>query len=458
MDFSKVDAYIQANLDRYVQELSVLCAQPSISARSEGLDDCAHLVADILRRHGCQVRLIPTPGALAVVGRLEGQSRRTLLCYNHYDVQPPEPLELWTNPPFEPTVRDGALYARGAEDDKGELIARLAAVDALRAANDGELPCSVTFVVEGQEEIGSPHMAEFVRQNLHTLAAQATLWEGGGIGPQGNPGAVLGLRGILAISLSVRTMSRDAHSGAAHYLPNAAWRLLRALAALKDEQEHILIPGFYEHVKPPSALDLALCAAQPDRSDWIRQEFGVDKFVGSLQDDELEKAVFNPTCNIQGITTGYQGAGMKTVIPAEASAKLDFRLVPDQNPEDIFAKLRAHLDAQGFNDVELIWNGAMWPYKASADHPLIRLTQQTAEQIYEKPYEMTPLAGGSSPAYAFALPLGNIPVLFAGTGYANNNAHAPDEHIRLGDFVNGARHIARILEGFSRVELPENSE
>ena len=448
----KIDSFLTEHQSRFIQELSELCAQPSVSARKEGVHECGALVAKILERHHLAVQSIPTPDSPVIVGRASGDSPRTLLLYNHYDVQPPEPLELWTTPPYQPTLRDGALYARGAEDDKGELIARLAALEAVRYAHGGNLPCGVTFVVEGQEEIGSPYMADFVQNHLDLLKSQATIWEGGGISVEGNPGSVLGLRGVLSVEIVVQTMSQDAHSGIAHALPSAAWRLVRVLACIKDEYEHILIPGFYEHALPPTDYDLELINASPDMEAWFKEHFGVRQFVNDLHGKDLEKAVFNPTCNIQGITTGYQGAGMKTVIPARASTKVDFRLVPDQDPKDIFAKLRRHLDQSGFEDVSLTWLGAMWPFKAPADNPFVKLTARTAEAVYGKPFEMFPLVGGSSPVYAFAKPLGNIPVVMAGTGYAQNNAHAPDEHIRLVDFQNGARHIARILDGFA--DLP----
>ena len=444
-----IDTFLTNNQSKFIQELTELCAQPSVSARKEGVQECAALVASILARHHLDVQLIPTGGSPVVVGRASGGSPQTLLLYNHYDVQPPEPLDLWTTPPYQPTVREGALYARGAEDDKGEFIARLAALEAVRFAHDGKLPCGVTFVVEGEEEIGSPHMAEFVHGHLDLLKSQATIWEGGGISVEGNPGSVLGLRGVLSVEIAVKTMSQDAHSGSAHALPSAAWRLIRVLTSIKDEHEHILVPGFYEHAKPPTDDDLALIDARPDMETWLKETFGVSQFVNDLHGRNLDKAVFNPTCNIQGIVTGYQGQGMKTVIPARAVAKVDFRLVPDQDPKDIFAKLRHYLDQSGFADVSLTWLGAMWPFKAPADNPFVQLTAKTAEAVYGKPYEMMPLVGGSSPVYAFAKPLGNIPVVMAGTGYPNNNAHAPDEHIRLEDFHNGARHIARILDGFA---------
>ena len=446
-----IDTFLEKHLDKYIQETAKLCAQPSVSARKEGTLECAELVAHTLHHHGFEVHKFETPGNPIIVGRAKGKSERTLMFYNHYDVQPPEPLDLWITPPFHPTLRDGALYARGAKDDKGEFVARLAAVDAVRETHHGTLPCGVTFVVEGEEEISSPHIAQFVRDHTDLLKCHGAIWEEGGVNQEGQPGTNLGRRGILYVELAVETLSRDAHSGAAHYLPNAAWRLLRALASLKDEDERILIHGFYDNVVPPSPIDIQMMEAQIDPEEWARENFGVREFVSGLRGKQLYHAVFNPTCNIAGITAGYQGEGSKTVIPARASAKIDFRLVPKQNPEDIFAKLRVHLDKQGFPDVEVAKIGAMWPYKAHADDPLVRLTARTGEEVYQKPYQLDAMGGGSSPVYAFAEPLGGIPVVNAGVGYTGNRTHSPNEHVRLVDFLNASRHIARILNEFAKL-------
>jgi acetylornithine deacetylase/succinyl-diaminopimelate desuccinylase-like protein len=449
----QIDAYLEGHLNDYIAETARLCAQPSVSAKGEGMAECARMVADILEAHGFVVQQFETAGNPIVVGRARGRSERTMLFYNHYDVQPPEPLELWTSPPFEPEVRDGALYARGSKDDKGEFMARVAAVDAVRAAHGGELPCGVTFVVEGEEEISSPHIAEFVREHIDLLKSHGSIWEEGGINEEGRPGNTLGRRGILAVELEAHTMRRDAHSGGAHLLPNAAWRLLRALSTLKDTSERVLIPGFYDGALPPSALDEELFDAAPSDEEASRDEFGIGElgerqFVRGATGDLYKRSIFEPTCNIAGIWSGYQGRGMKTVIPSVATAKVDFRLVPNQDPQEIFGKLRKHLDEQGFSDIKLTWLGAMWPSKGEADDPLVRLTARTGEEVYGKPAVLIPLTGGSSPVYAFARPLG-ITVVSPGVGYPGSRTHAPDEHVRLKDFLNGARHIGRILEGFA---------
>lgn len=450
---NQLDEFLQKNLNSYIEETVQLCAQPSISARKEGTLECAELVSRILERHGLQVQKFETPGNPIIVGRAMGASERTLLFYNHYDVQPPEPFNLWTTPPFEPTVRDGALYARGAMDDKGQFIARLAALDAVRHAHGGNLPCTVMFIVEGEEEIGSPHINQFVRDHTDLLSCQAAIWEEGGTDPEGYPTTTLGCRGILYVELASETLKMDAHSGGAHYLPNAGWRLVQALMSLKTRDGRISISGFYDKALPPSAQDVALLDALPNMEDWVRENFGVKEFVGGLAGNEFKRAVFNPTCNIAGLTAGHQGEGMKTVIPARATAKVDFRLVPNQDPDDIFSKLRDHLDQEGFTDVSVTRLGAMWPYKASVDDPFIQSAAHSAEAVYGRSYRIAPLAGGSSPIYAFAVPLGNIPVISAGVGNSNNRAHSPDEYVQLDDFLNGARHIAHILSDFAT--LPE---
>jgi acetylornithine deacetylase/succinyl-diaminopimelate desuccinylase-like protein len=449
----QIDAFLKSHLDDYITETAQLCAQPSVSAKGEGMRECAQLVAGILQRHGFEVQQFETPGNPIVVGRAHGQSERTMLFYNHYDVQPPEPLELWDSPPFQPEVRDGALYARGSKDDKGEFIARLAAVDAVRAAHGGQLPCGVTFILEGEEEISSPHIAQFVREHTDLLKSHGSIWEEGGINNEGRPINNLGRRGILAVELQARTLRRDAHSGGAHLLPNAAWRLIRAISILKDNKERVLVPGFYDNALPPSELDEQLFDASPSDEDAQRVEFGISElgerqFVRGATGPIYKRAVFEPTCNIAGIWAGYQGPGMKTVIPAVATAKIDFRLVPKQDPKEIFDNLRRYLDDRGFGDITLTWLGAMWPSKGAADDPLVVLTSRTGEEVYGKPAVMTPMQGGSSPVYAFAEPLG-ITVVSPGLGYPGSRTHAPNEHIRLDDFLNASRHIGRILDAFA---------
>ncbi len=448
---NELDQHIEEHLEHWIEQLGRLCAQPSISAQNAGIDDCADLVAEMLRESGFDAEVMPSNGYPVVYGAGDGTSDKTLLFYLHYDVQPPEPLELWESPPFEMARRDGKLFARGISDDKGHIICRLAALTAVRETY-GTLPCNVKFVIEGEEEIGSPNMPQFVEDHQEKLAADACIWEFGSVDYDDTPQQALGMRGICYIQFSVQTANQDAHSGlGGSIFPNAAWRLVWALNTLKDENENILIPGFYDDVIPPSARDLELLDKLPDESAQVKKTYGLDGYLKGM-DGGLEwkkTAVFEPTCTICGLDSGYQGEGTKTVLPATATAKVDFRMVPDQRPDDIFKKLRAHLDAQGFADVqiELLANGR--PAKIDPDDPFVQLTLETAVEVYGKEMMVSPIIGGSGPSYPFVHIL-NLPIVSAGLGYPGGQVHAPNENIRINDLLLGIKHTARIVERFGR--------
>lgn len=450
-DFTAIDRYIVDHLDEWLAELVQLCAQPSVSAQGLGIRECAELVADMLRRRDFQVEIIATQGHPIVYAEAEGSSEKTLLLYNHYDVQPPEPLELWNSPPFQPTFRDGKLYARGVSDDKGHIMCRLAALDALKAVT-GAYPCRIKFVIEGEEETSSTHLEAFVRENARKLRADACIWEFGGVNFEGRPTMTLGMRGICYVELSVQTATQDAHSGlGGSIFPNAAWRLVWALNSLKGPDERIRIPGFYDAVRPPTPRDMELLAALPDDSAEMLQRYGLKGFLKGLSGGvELQRAqVFEPTCTICGLTAGYQGPGSKTVLPARASAKVDFRLVPDQDPEDILRKLRQHLDAEGFSDVEITYLGGEKPARTDPDHPFVRLALEAAREAYGKEPVIAPMSGGSGPNHVFIETL-NVPIVTAGVSYPGAQTHAPNENLVPEHFINGVRHTARILEWFGR--------
>jgi len=449
-DFSRCDRFLEERLDPSLDELGRLVAQPSIAAQGVGMDACAALVAGMLERRGFQVQTLPTGGAPAVVAERAGKSDRTLLIYNHYDVQPAEPLELWTSPPFEPARRDGRMFGRGISDDKGHIVSRLHAIDALLDA-DGDLPCRVKWVIEGEEEIGSVHLPAFVRAQKERLKADACLWEFGSVDHRDVPQLFTGLRGICYVQLSVRTAKIDIHSGlGGSIIANAAWRLVWALSTLKDRDERILIPGHYDDVKTPSARDRELLAAIPDHAAEYRERYGVSTFLRGTEGGAAlhEQEVFVPTCTICGLTSGYQGAGSKTVLPALASAKVDFRLVPDQMPEKVVSGLRRHLDAGGFQDVEIELLGGEPAGRTDPDDPFIALVAQTASDVYGMPMQIVPMIGGSGPNHAFIHELG-VPVACAGLGHPDTRAHAPDENIRVDLYLKHARHVVRMMKAFA---------
>lgn len=443
------DRYLETHLDDSISELSRLCAQPSVAAQNWGLQDCARLVADMLRKRDFTVQIRETDGAPVVFAERAGKSEKTLLFYNHYDVQPAEPLELWDSPPFEPTLRDGKLFARGVSDDKGHIVSRLFAIDAL-LDEYGELPCRVKFIIEGEEEVSSAHLHDFVRDHADLLSADACVWEFGGVDHRDVPLQYLGLRGICYVELSVETASQDVHSGlGGSIFPNAAWRLVWALNSLKGPDERIRIPGFYDPVRPPSARDRELMEALPEVANEYRERYQLDHFLKGLTGgvDLRIAEVFEPTCTICGLTSGYQGEGSKTVLPARASAKVDFRLVPDQTPEQVLELLRAHLDAEGFSDVKVQMLGGEAPGRTDPDHPFVKLVVDTSGEVYDVPMQIVPLSGGSGPNHVFLEYL-KLPVVSAGVGHPGAQAHAPNENLRLDLYLKGAKHIARILEAF----------
>ncbi|MEP7004078.1 MAG: M20/M25/M40 family metallo-hydrolase, partial [Chloroflexota bacterium] len=331
--FAAFDAHVRARERAYLDELSELIRLPSVSAQRSAIDETARAVLDRAKRAGFAASAERVVGGPPTIVGEQGAGERTLLVYDHYDVQPPDPLDEWRTPPFEPTLRDGFLFGRGTSDNKGNLMARLQAIEAYKATV-GPLPLRIRVLFEGEEEIGSEHLADFVRVHGDRLAADGCIWEAGYKDAAGRPTVSLGLKGICYVDLRVRGTRLDAHSSVGGIVPNAAWRLTWALASLKNERGEITVDGLMAHVRPPSAADLALLEALPFDEDGWKRIHGIDAFVGGATGVALKRAYFlEPTCTICGLSSGYQGEGSKTVLPAVASAKIDFRLVPDLTPE-----------------------------------------------------------------------------------------------------------------------------
>src|SRR5438105_3247797 len=306
-------SYLETHADEAQTLLEQLCRQPSVAAQNLGMAEMADLIETLLSEVGFRTQRLLTEGAPpAIYGELRGRSDYTLLLYNHYDVQPAEPLELWQTPPFEPTVRDGKLFARGASDNKGEIATRLAAIRALSAAY-GELPITIRWIIEGEEEIGSPHFEAIAKANATLLQADGCIWEGSGFDVERRPKLVLGTKGLLYVQLDVQATGIDTHSGSAPILPSAAWRLIQALATLRTPEGHVRIPGFYDAVRAPSAAQLSALADQPNQDAQLREAYQVEQFVDGLSGAALlERLSFTPTCNIAGLVSGYTGQGSKT--------------------------------------------------------------------------------------------------------------------------------------------------
>jgi len=446
--FARFDEHIRAHAREYVDELKELVRLPTVSAHGTAIDETAAVVLARAKRAGIAAEARRSDGGPPTIVGETGAGARTLLVYDHYDVQPPDPLDEWKTAPFEPTERDGMLFARGVSDNKGNLMARLQAIEAYRATV-GELPLRIRVLFEGEEEIGSAHLAAFVRENADILKADGCIWEAGYKDAAGRPTISLGLKGIAYFELRVRGAKQDVHSSQATIIPNPAWRLVWALATLKDANDRITIDGLWDHVRPASAEDVALLEALPFDEAEIKRIHGIDGFVRGLGGTPLKlKHFFEPTCTICGLTSGYAGPGSKTVLPAVASAKLDFRLVPDLEPKLVGRLLRAHLDKRGFSDIEITPFHGEKPSRWPADSEAARAAVAACRDAYQTDPVVYPLMVGSGPMSQVCDELG-IPVVGFGAGNASSANHAPNENITIDDYVDHIRAFGRFLHLFA---------
>ena len=446
--FAAFDAHVRARQQEYLAELAALVRLPTVSAQQTAIEETARAVLDRATRAGFAATAERVPGGPPTIVGEQGAGERTLLVYDHYDVQPPDPLAEWTTPPFEPTVRDGFLFGRGTSDNKGNLMARLQAIESYKATV-GPLPLRVRILFEGEEEIGSEHLHEFARTHADQLQADGCIWEAGYKDAAGRPTVSLGLKGICYVTLTVRGTKLDAHSSVGGIVPNAAWRLTWALASLKNERGEITVDGLLERVRQPSAADLAVLERLPwDEADF-RKIYGIEEFVGGLTGMALKQRYFlEPTCTICGLTSGYQGAGSKTVLPAVASAKVDFRLVPDLTPELVRDLLRAHLDRRGFTDIELTPHHGERPSRWPADSAVATAAVAANRAAYGTEPVVYPLMAGSGPMAQVCDQLG-IPAVGFGCGHAGSANHAPNESIAITDYIDHIRAFGRFLHAFA---------
>jgi acetylornithine deacetylase/succinyl-diaminopimelate desuccinylase-like protein len=442
----RFQAEIDANRGRFLDELKTFCAQPSVAAQGIGLEEMAALVEDRLQGLGAQVQRFEFDGGPPLLYGELGEGEPTLLVYNHYDVQPPDPLDEWHSPPFEPLVRDGRLFARGVADDKGDLLCRFQAIEAYEAAI-GPLPLRIKFLIEGEEEIGSPHLQGFAVKHPDLLQADACLWETGAKDTARRPVLELGVKGICYLEMSVQTAASDLHSMWGGVVPNAAWVLVWALDSLKAADDHILVDGLMDHVRPPTDAELAHLASLPFDEEQVKQDFGFANYVGDLSGlDLLVKHFYEPTCTICGLTAGYQGEGGKTVLPNTASAKVDFRLVPDLTPELVTDLVRAHLDRRGFKGIDLTGHHGVWPARSSLHDPFVQACAEAAEATYGVNPAVYPNSPGSGPLHTLCQ---GIPAVMAGVAHANSRLHAPNENIYLEDYFEGIRFVGELIHRFS---------
>ncbi len=451
-DFSSFDAAVDAQAGDVISQLADLCRIPSVSAeRGSAMLDAAARVQELCRVAGVTTELAEQPsGPPIIIGRA-GQGERCLMIYNHYDVQPPDPLDEWLSPPFEPQARDGKLYARGVSDNKGDLVARLAAIR-IYQETVGPLPVRVLYIIEGEEEIGSPFLFRFGEEQGALLSeADGCLWEFGSKNADGNPVICLGVKGMAAFDLRVRTAALDAHSGNGGIFPNAAWRLTEALDSLRASDGQVTIDGLLDHVRQPTAVEERLLEDVPFNKPALQASYGfTNGLLGGLTGAAaVRRWLMEPALNVNGLASGYSGPGSKTVIPAQATAKMDMRLVPELTPQIAFKLLREHLDRRGFSDVEVVdHNDYLMPWRTSPDSTIARAVAAAIGQVSEQLPIVQPTSPGSGPMWELCGRNG-VPVASAGVSWHDSHVHAPNESIRIADFVEGVKVIGRLLEQFT---------
>jgi acetylornithine deacetylase/succinyl-diaminopimelate desuccinylase-like protein len=451
IDLASFDALCDERFDGWVDELRDFCTIPCETDQFAELDRGAEWVEQRLRAAGAEVTVLREEGVPPLVVGEMGRGPRTLIAVQHYDVQPAAPLDLWETPPYDPQVRDGRLYARGVCDDKGELLHRIQAVEALRDAN-GELPCRVRFIIEGEEESDSAHLAPLLRRRPEFFEADGALIEGGGVDEKGRPLLVCGVRGMFYVELAVRTLGFDAHSGGAQLFPNAAWRLIEALETLRTPDGKITIDGFMDDVLAPTEAQLAHLRTLPFEEDEIKRIYDVKEFVGGLTGFPAQVAdTFQPTCNISGIISGWTDPGVKTITPAVASAKVDMRLIPNQDPARTEAAVRSHLDSRGFTDVTMTVHRGEQPYWTPITDPIVDAADRAHAGIFDQAPQRWFSAGGTAPMHQVCDPH-RLPMVTLGAGDSEVRAHAPNESYSLDLMRRAAKVTGRFLHEFAAIE------
>lgn len=453
-----LDTYVRNQEARLLEELKEFLRIPSISTLPEHKGDverAAHFVAESLRAAGLEhIEVIPTERhPLIYADWLHAPGKPTVLCYGHYDVQPADPLELWQTPPFEPSIRDGNIYARGASDDKGQMYTHIKAVEALRAVH-GTLPVNVKFLIEGEEEIGGASISQYVQNNPEKLKADVALVSDTSLYQEGIPTLCVGLRGLVYLEVEATGPARDLHSGLyGGAAPNAVYGLIELLAKAKDSEGRIRIPGIYTNVAEPAPAEIESWKKLPfnDR-EFLEKEVGSTRLTGEPERTVLERIWSRPTFEVHGIAGGFTGTGAKTVIPAKATAKVSFRLVPEQTVDGVvssFKKWVADQTPAGIRTEVRMLSGAP-AVMVNPDHPAIQVAAKAFEEVMGRPTVFT-RNGGSIPIVGdFARHL-RIPTILMGFGLPDDGLHSPNEKYRVENFYIGIKTVARFLESYGQV-------
>ena len=450
-----IDRYVKENEPRFLEELKDFLRIPSISTlpeNNEATHRAADFVADHLQAAGLEhVEVIETERhPLVYADWLHAPGKPTVLCYGHFDVQPPDPLELWETPPFEPTERNGNLYARGSADDKGQMFSHIKAIESIKAIY-GRIPVNVKFLIEGEEEVGGLSVAEYVEQNPAKLKADVALVSDTEMYAPGLPTLNIGLRGLVYLEIEARGPMRDLHSGLyGGAAPNAVFGLVEMLSKAKDANGRIQIPGIYDDVEPPSAEEKQSWEHLPfDEAEYLKSEVGATHLTGEPGYSVFERTWARPTFEVHGIAGGFTGTGAKTVIPAKAVAKVSIRLVPKQDPQKVIRAVEQWVKANSPKGIqcEVRVLSAGPGLMVNPDHPAIRVAAKAFSDIFGKPTVFT-RSGGSIPIVGdFANHLG-IPTILMGFGLPDDGLHSPNEKYNIRNYFDGIRTLAHFFEEY----------
>jgi acetylornithine deacetylase/succinyl-diaminopimelate desuccinylase-like protein len=444
--------HVDSNLNNLILDLQTLIRQPSVSAKNEGIEECAKLVKKLLKKSGLKSEILRLKKGVAPIVYAEIKSRqnptKTLMFYNHYDVQPAEPFDLWDYPPFSGTRKGNKIFGRGATDDKGELITRIKAVEAYLKTT-GDVPCNIKFVIEGEEETGSAHIEEYLKKYKKKFSCNGVIWEFGYVDAKNRPIIGLGMKGLLYVELSIKESIIDAHSSLAVLIKNPAWRLIDAIKTLRDSNGKILIKDWYKEVIPFSKKDLELIRQEPFDENVFKKEFGIKSFVGDKKGMDAKKAlVGGATCNIAGFVSGYTGDGAKTVLPGDALVKIDFRLIPKMVPKKQVIRLKKHLKSKGFSDVKIkIFHGEA-AARTSSSEPFVAQVKEAADKSFGKSI-LNVSNAGTGPMYPFVDIL-TAPCISIGSTYMFSRIHSPNEFARVDLLKKTTKCICLIMENFGK--------
>ncbi len=448
-DKKRILELVKKNEEDEIELLRTLVSIPTCYNKQHDMKPIITELTREFKSRGYEVRSFSTSGAPVIVAELNRDFEKTLLFYNHYDVQPEEPLEDWKSPPYDLSFRNERLYGRGTNDNKGPLVANIFGVQ--NAFEAGYEPkCNIRFIIEGEEEAGSIHFEEFCKTNQDMLKSDGCIWEGASVLPDKRTKVTAGVKGDAYFELHAEGFYKDAHSGDAPIVVNPAWRLVWALSTLKNENEEIMISGYDDDVVPPRDEELKLFENYPpEQIDEYREKYKTDKFLLGREGVEFWKGLLlRPTCTICGLSGGWEGPGSKTVIGKKAMAKVDFRLVPDQKVDKVHELLRKHLDAHGFSDISIQLLSGYGPSRTPIDHPYILLLKSLVLDFSGREAILVPSHQGSGPAYLFGA---HTPWASCDTFDAESNVHAPNESIRSKDLRYMTAFVAAVTTEIERV-------